>query len=118
FVTSLLASARSGMVLVRADLARAGRELGLGLRLGERRFVLRALLGQDAPGTLRWLAREATGWSARHRRLAPAFRPVGQIWADRADRAAALLEELAETAATESSLPEAEPDSEPSPAVC
>lgn len=118
FVTSLLASARSGMVLVRADLARAGRELGLGLRLGERRFVLRALLGQDAPGTLRWLAREATHWSARHRRLAPAFRPVGQIWADRADRAAALLEELAETAATESSLPEAEPDSEPSPAVC
>jgi TorA maturation chaperone TorD len=100
FVTSLLASARSGMVLVRADLVRAARELGLGLRLGERRFILHALLGQDARESLRWLAEEAESWSDRHRRLPGAFAPVTDVWAARADRTAALLAELAETAAT------------------
>lgn len=101
FVTSLLASARSGLVLVRADLARAGRELGLGLRLGERRFVLEALLGQDAPACLHWLAREAARWTDRHRRMPEAFAPVAGIWAARADRAAGLLVELARTAERE-----------------
>lgn len=97
FVTALLASARSGMVLVRADLARAARELGLGLRLGERRFVLRALLAQDPNESLSWLAREAKKWGDRHRRMPAAFAPVTEIWAARAERTAALLEELAAT---------------------
>ena len=43
FIRSLLAPARAGMILVRADLARAARELGLGLRAGERRFALESL---------------------------------------------------------------------------
>ena len=55
----LLAPARSGLVLARADLARAARELGLGTRVGERAFVLRALLDQDARAVLGWLAGEA-----------------------------------------------------------
>ncbi len=97
FVTSLFASARSGMVLVRADLVRASRELGLGIRVGERRFVLRALLGQDARESLSWLAREAERWGERHRRRPRAFAQVTEIWAARADRAAALLAELAAT---------------------
>jgi hypothetical protein len=97
FVTSLLASARSGIVLVRADLVRAARELGLGLRLGERRFILRALLGQDARESLRWLAEEAESWSDRHRRMPSAFAPVTDLWAARAERTAALLAELAAT---------------------
>lgn len=96
-VTSLLASARSGMVLVRADLVRAGRELGLGLRLGERRFVLRALLGQDPSTSLRWLAAEAESWIGRHRRMAPVLAPVTDFWATRAERTAALFTELAKT---------------------
>jgi TorA maturation chaperone TorD len=95
FVTSLLASARSGLVLVRADFVRAARELGLGLRLGERRFVLRALLAQNAPGTLRWLAGMAEISTDRHRRAPRALAPVTDFWASRAERTAALLTELA-----------------------
>jgi TorA maturation chaperone TorD len=101
FVTALLAPVRSGMVLVRADLARAARQLGLGLRLGERRFVLRALIAQDASESLSWLAREAEGWGDRHRRMPAAFEPVSEIWAERAEQAAALLEALAATTTKE-----------------
>ncbi len=97
FLASLLAPARSGLVLVRADLGRAARELGLGLRLGERRFVLRALLAQEAPGTLRWLAGEAEVSIDRHRRAPRALAPVTDFWAARAERTAALLTELAAT---------------------
>ena len=39
-VAKILAPALSGVVLTRADLARAAHEIGLGLRQGERRFVL------------------------------------------------------------------------------
>jgi TorA maturation chaperone TorD len=63
FLDGLLAPVRSGMILVRGDLARAARDLGCGMRIGERRFVLRALLGQDPAGTLAWLAAEADRWA-------------------------------------------------------
>ena len=56
---ALLTPVRSGLVLARADLARAAHELELGTRVGERAFVLRALLDQDARAVLGWLAREA-----------------------------------------------------------
>jgi TorA maturation chaperone TorD len=59
WVGAVLAPVRSGMVLARADLARAARELELGNRVGERAFVLRSLLDQDAPAVLGWLAGEA-----------------------------------------------------------
>lgn len=94
FLTSLLAPVRSGFVLVRADLARAASTLGLGLRLGERRFALRALLAQDAAGTMRWLAGEAESWLERHRGAAAAFIQVTELWAMRAERTVALLQEL------------------------
>lgn len=55
----LLTPVRSGLVLARADLARAAHDLGLGTRVGERAFVLRALLDQDARAVLGWLAQEA-----------------------------------------------------------
>ncbi|HEY6017738.1 MAG TPA: hypothetical protein VIU16_13200, partial [Gaiellaceae bacterium] len=73
----------------RDDLVAAGRELGLGLRVAERRYVLEALLSQDAPGTLRWLAAYAGGWAARHE--------TG-FWSGRAAAAAALLTETAQEA--------------------
>jgi len=101
FLGSLLAPARSGLVLVRADLGRAARELGLGLRLGERRFALRALLAQDAARTLGWLAVEAGRARARHRGLAAPLAPVAVFWAGRAERTAELLGELAATAERE-----------------
>lgn len=56
----LLAPVRSGLVLTRADLGRCARELGLGIRLGERAFALRSLVNQDAGSVLKWLTAEAT----------------------------------------------------------
>jgi TorA maturation chaperone TorD len=95
FVASLLAPVRSGMILARADLARAARELGLGLRLGERRLMLQAMLGQDAGPALGWLGGEAASWTGRHRpevHLAPS---LAAFWQDRAAATARLLSELA-----------------------
>lgn len=94
FLASLLSPVRSGMILVRADLARAARELGLGLRLGERRLVLQSMLEQEAGPSLGWLASEAKAWAGRHRpevHLAP---QLATFWQDRAAATASLLSEL------------------------
>jgi len=94
FVASLLAPARSGVILTRFDLARAAADLQLGLRAGERRYALRALMAQDLPSTLEWLRVTSEEWRTRH----DASRRVGGIvadhWIERADRTAALLREL------------------------
>jgi len=95
FIGALLSPVRSGVLLTRADLARAARELGVGLRMGERRFILTSLLSQDAGGTLRWLAAEACGWVARHRIHAEATGRVAHFWAGQAAATAALLEATA-----------------------
>lgn len=103
FVTSLLAPVRAGMILTRADLTRAARDLGLGLRAGERRFALAALLSQDPEAVLAWLAGEAAECGARHGRHIDVAAVSVRFWAERAAAAAALLGELrlsaAETAA-------------------
>ncbi len=98
FLHGLLAPVRSGIILVRADLARAAREMGLGLRIGERRFVLESLLAQDPGWTLAWLAREAGSWVVRHRAHEAATGPVAGFWAGRAEAASRLLGELASCA--------------------
>ncbi len=94
FLSSLLAPARSGMILTRADLNRAARQLGIGSRMGERKFILKTLLGQDARGMLVWLASEASGWAARHQRHSATLGEVAMWWEERAKITAALLEEL------------------------
>jgi TorA maturation chaperone TorD len=99
FLKSLLAPARSGLILVRDDLARAARELGAGVRAGERLFALRSLVGQDAAGTLGWLAREAEDWRALHLRRRAAHGPVAEWWAARAASTARLLRGLRADAA-------------------
>ena len=94
WIGSLLAPVRSGWILTRDDLRRAGRELGLAVRAGERRFVLRALMSQDPVAMLGWLAEhgraqeELPEWSGR----------VAEIWRQRRDRSAGLLEDLAQEA--------------------
>jgi TorA maturation chaperone TorD len=98
FVASLFAPVRAGFLVVRADLAAAARALELGLRVGERRYVFRALLEQDPARMLAWLAREAEAASETHRRRKAALAPVSDFWAARAARAAALLAELAAAA--------------------
>jgi hypothetical protein len=91
-VDAVLAPARSGMVVTRADLVRAGRDLGLGVRRGERRFALDGLLDQDPAGILGWLGRAAEEWAVVHRRWHPgALDPVGRWWAGRARAAAGVL---------------------------
>lgn len=90
---AVLAPVRSGMVVTRADLVRAGAELGLGVRRGERRFTLDAMVDQDAAGVLGWLGRLAGEWSGLHRPWHPgALGPVGRWWAHRARAAAAALD--------------------------
>ena len=56
---ALLTPVRSGLVLARADLTRAAKDLGLGARVGERAYALRALLDQDPRAVLGWLVTEA-----------------------------------------------------------
>jgi len=77
---SVIAPVRSGTVLTRRALQRAGRSLGVGYRQGERRFTLRSMLEQDPGGTLEWLAGEAAGWAERHRRRAPVGGADPRAW--------------------------------------
>lgn len=93
FFSWLLAPVCSGMVLCRSDLRRAAEELGLGLRVGERRFALESLLCQDAEGVLTWLAGEARRCTTRHGRWAPMTGCVSSFWMSRAEAAEALLVE-------------------------
>lgn len=94
FVAGLLTPVRCGMILTRADLARAARELGLGLRMGERRFALAALLSQAPDAVLGWLAAEAGTCASRHATHAGVMGAAARFWADRASAAAHLLDEL------------------------
>jgi TorA maturation chaperone TorD len=91
-LAGLLAPVRSGLLLTRADLARAAQETGLGLRMGERRFTLRALLEQDPAAALGWLGAEA------RRQAALWTGPLAAYWRERAGRMGALLDRLADAA--------------------
>jgi TorA maturation chaperone TorD len=92
FLRGLLTPARSGIILVRSDLSRAAHSLGLGIRAGERRFVVESLLSQDAAGTLEWLLAESRAWLARHETWAARLGVVGAIWTHRAGETAAMLQ--------------------------
>ena len=94
FLQSLLAPARSGVILVRADLARAARSLGTALRAGERKFALKSLMGQDACGALAWLAEEASRVAALHVARRDALGGVADWWSARACATERLLREL------------------------
>ena len=92
---ALTVPVRTGFILTQSDIAGAAGRLGTGLRRGERRFALAAMLGQDPPGTLTWLAGHAQGWTERHRQSPPVPSDPGPWWADRAQRSAVVLRELA-----------------------
>lgn len=91
WVAALLAPVRSGFIVTRADLARCARALDLGLRMGERAYILRALLEQDADATVAWLADEADAAAARHGLLASTLGDVGRFWRGRAQATAGAL---------------------------
>ena len=99
FVTGLLAPVRCGMILTRADLARAARDLGLGLRVGERKFALAALLSQAPDAVLGWLAEEARECASSHARHLAAAGDAARFWTTRAEIAADFLDELRRSSA-------------------
>jgi hypothetical protein len=79
-------------------LSRAARELQLGLRAGERKFILETLFNQDAAATLDWLAAEARMWTERHRQHTPTLGDVAEAWASKATTTATLMGELKRSA--------------------
>ena len=93
-MAALLAPVRSGMIVTRWDVARAARELGLGLRAGERRFVIKALLDQDSAAVLDWLRREAEKHVGAHRAREAVLGEIAGFWSVRANRTAETLRAL------------------------
>ena len=93
----LLSPARSGVVLARGHLAALARDGDLGLRMGDRRRILRALVDQDPATTLNILTEWAEVWAIRHRADETVAGPIAAHWADRAAATAALLRTGART---------------------
>jgi TorA maturation chaperone TorD len=91
-VDALTTPVRSGIILTRRRLAAGAGESGLGHRIGERRYALRAMFGQDPHATLAWAAAEAARWQRRHARRATTDE-VAAWWAARAGRTGTLLRE-------------------------
>jgi hypothetical protein len=90
-IGALLAPARSGLILTRGDLARCARDLGTGVRVGERAYALRHLI-EAAPGdVLDRLADEAAAWAARHGARRAELGPVADRWARAAETTRAAL---------------------------
>jgi hypothetical protein len=85
---------RSGLILTRHRLAEGATRAGVGFRIGERRFALRAMLEQDPRATLSWLAAEADRWQQRHHDRAPGDE-VTAWWAARAARTVQVLRDYA-----------------------
>jgi hypothetical protein len=92
-------SVRSGLLLTRRRLAEGAARAGVGFRIGERRFALRAMLEQDPRACLAWLAGEAARWEQRHRDRAPGDEVTGW-WATRAARTGQVLRDYAGPAST------------------
>ncbi|GAC1570212.1 MAG: hypothetical protein NVS3B18_02110 [Candidatus Dormibacteria bacterium] len=92
---ALTAPLRVGFILSQRDLAAAAALLGIGLRRGERRFILKTMLEQDATGTLRWLGDHARTWAALHGHQPSVTADPGPWWRARALRSAAALHKIA-----------------------
>lgn len=91
---AITAPIRTGFILTYADLSSCAQDLGVGLRRGERRFALKAMLEQDPGGTLAWLGGRARQSAQRHglRRDAAAVADPSRWWADRANHTASVLD--------------------------
>jgi hypothetical protein len=93
-VGALITPVRSGIIVTRRRLAEVAGQAGVGFRIGERRFALRAMLEQDPAATLTWLSRECGRWARRHASR-PSADAVTRWWAGRAASTGRLLRELA-----------------------
>jgi len=90
---------RAGMILTRHCLALGAGQASVGHRMGERRFTLRAMLEQDPPATLDWLAGEARRWARCHDSRRDGSE-TARWWAARARRTAQVLHEQTASAAS------------------
>jgi TorA maturation chaperone TorD len=100
---ALTTPVRSGIILTRRRLARGAGEAGVGHRIGERRYTLRAMLDQDPAATLGWLGHEAQRWEPQHASRAAAGDDASRWWAARAAGTARVLR--AASAAAQSGTP-------------
>jgi alkylated DNA nucleotide flippase Atl1 len=91
---ALVAPIRSGMVLTYRDLAECAHRVGVGLRRGERRFALRAMLEQEPQGTLSWLGARARRSSLRCTPTPPVANDPSAWWSRRAAETARVLDAL------------------------
>jgi hypothetical protein len=82
------------VVLTYRYLADCAHQVGVGLRRGERRFALRAMVEQDAPGTLIWLGARARWWSERCASALHTANDPSAWWSRRAANTARVLETL------------------------
>lgn len=94
FLDGLMAPVRSGLILLRRDLARAAADLGLALRAGERRSALEALLTERPGAVLEWLAEEARTRAAGHDARFAEVPTIKDHWVSRATATADLMESL------------------------
>jgi TorA maturation chaperone TorD len=100
-IDAVLSPARSGFIVTRADLKLVASRLGLGMRLGERRYILRALIDQDGPSVLSALAE--LGLEAAQRTSAlersPGLEAAAAHFRVRAEATALALQRLSSRAA-------------------
>jgi TorA maturation chaperone TorD len=94
FFDSILTPVRSGIILTRADLLLAAREFRLGVRIGERKFILNALFEQDPNAMLSFLTESALWWAENHRQQKLSFGTTANAWLERSEATARLLIEL------------------------
>ena len=109
FLAGLLAPARSGVIVTRADLGRMAKELDLGLRAGERRYALEYLLGVEPKLVLEWLATEVKRQADMHRAREPILGATADFLAGRASRTAELCGALAEESEASDTSADREP---------
>ena len=95
---TLVSPIRSGVILTRRGLAGASATIGVGYRIGERRFALKAMLEQEPVATLGWLAGEAERWSGAH--ACDGSDIVSQWWTRRAGGTARALARLVAASST------------------
>ena len=93
-LTTILTPVRSGWIVCRADLIRAGMDLGIGCRVAERRRTLRALLEQDIGGVLGWLSREVERCALAQTPERHGDERLAAFWRSRGEPAARWLERL------------------------
>ncbi len=96
FLSGLLTPIRSGMIVTRGDLAGAARRLDLGLRMGERLYILKALFSQDAGKVLEWFVDTAEVWAGKHEQQGSDRGEIAAFWEGRARATASLAAALLE----------------------